>query len=74
MVDHRKFLTCHGLSPAGVSVLNGVAVGVSSADEGRVLVRTIAGAVVAVGGEILLVRRAVPEGALVWQFPAGKGH
>ncbi|MFH8737179.1 NUDIX hydrolase [Streptomyces sp. NPDC017964] len=33
---------------------------------------TIAGAVVAHQGEVLLVRRAVPEGSLVWQFPAGK--
>ncbi|WP_327660464.1 MULTISPECIES: NUDIX domain-containing protein [unclassified Streptomyces] len=32
----------------------------------------IAGAVVARSGSVLLVRRAVPEGALVWQFPAGK--
>ncbi|MER7201917.1 NUDIX hydrolase [Streptomyces sp. CB01635] len=33
---------------------------------------TIAGAVVGHEGEVLLVRRAVPEGDLVWQFPAGK--
>ncbi|MFD8567960.1 NUDIX hydrolase [Streptomyces sp. NPDC059639] len=32
----------------------------------------IAGAVIARGGRVLLVRRAVPEGALVWQFPAGE--
>ncbi|MEU5540460.1 NUDIX domain-containing protein [Streptomyces sp. NPDC020362] len=32
----------------------------------------IAGAVVACRGRVLLVRRRVPEGALVWQFPAGK--
>ncbi|MEU6841677.1 NUDIX domain-containing protein [Streptomyces sp. NPDC046716] len=32
----------------------------------------IAGAVVAREGEVLLIRRAVPEGTLVWQFPAGK--
>ncbi|MET7845446.1 NUDIX domain-containing protein [Streptomyces sp. NPDC005356] len=32
----------------------------------------IAGAVVVHQGEVLLVRRAVPEGRLVWQFPAGK--
>ncbi|WP_330279214.1 NUDIX hydrolase [Streptomyces sp. NBC_00569] len=33
---------------------------------------TISGAVVAHQGKVLLVRRAVPEGSLVWQFPAGK--
>jgi 8-oxo-dGTP diphosphatase len=33
---------------------------------------TIAGAVVVHEGQVLLVRRAVPEGDLVWQFPAGK--
>jgi 8-oxo-dGTP diphosphatase len=32
----------------------------------------IAAAVVVHEGRVLLVRRAVPEGALVWQFPAGK--
>ncbi|MGW2081189.1 NUDIX hydrolase [Streptomyces sp. NPDC001939] len=32
----------------------------------------IAGAVVAHAGRVLLIRRAVPQGALVWQFPAGK--
>lgn len=32
----------------------------------------IAAAVIAEGGRVLLVRRRVPEGALVWQFPAGK--
>ncbi|MFC8125590.1 NUDIX hydrolase [Streptomyces sp. NPDC057302] len=32
----------------------------------------IAGAVVQHQGAVLLVRRTVPEGALVWQFPAGK--
>jgi 8-oxo-dGTP diphosphatase len=34
--------------------------------------QVIAGAVVAVEGRVLLVRRAVPVGELVWQFPAGK--
>ncbi|MGW1950654.1 NUDIX hydrolase [Streptomyces sp. NPDC001940] len=32
----------------------------------------IAGAVVAHRGQVLLVRRQVPEGGLLWQFPAGK--
>nr|WP_237548549.1 MULTISPECIES: NUDIX domain-containing protein [unclassified Streptomyces] len=32
----------------------------------------IAGAVVQHEGRVLLIRRAVPEGDLVWQFPAGK--
>ncbi len=32
----------------------------------------IAAAVIVVDGRLLLVRRAVSEGALVWQFPAGK--
>ncbi|MFB6679234.1 NUDIX hydrolase [Streptomyces sp. NPDC056390] len=32
----------------------------------------IAGAVVAHQGQVLLVRRRVPEGDLLWQFPAGK--
>ncbi|MEB8343412.1 NUDIX hydrolase [Streptomyces endophyticus] len=32
----------------------------------------IAGAVVPHQGRVLLIRRAVPEGDLVWQFPAGK--
>ncbi|MFG2480972.1 NUDIX hydrolase [Streptomyces fagopyri] len=32
----------------------------------------IAGAVVASEGRVLLIRRAVPVGDLVWQFPAGK--
>ncbi|MEU6673793.1 NUDIX domain-containing protein [Streptomyces sp. NPDC046925] len=32
----------------------------------------IAGAVVQHEGNVLLVRRSVPEGDLVWQFPAGK--
>jgi 8-oxo-dGTP diphosphatase len=32
----------------------------------------IAAAVIVVDGQLLLVRRAVTEGALVWQFPAGK--
>ncbi|MFJ9041221.1 NUDIX hydrolase [Streptomyces sp. NPDC102406] len=34
--------------------------------------RLIAGAVVAIEGKVLLVRRRVPEGELIWQFPAGK--
>lgn len=32
----------------------------------------IAGAVIAREGEALLIRRAVPERGLLWQFPAGK--
>lgn len=32
----------------------------------------VAAAVVVRGGRVLLVRRRVPEGALSWQFPAGK--
>ncbi|MFI9777323.1 NUDIX hydrolase [Streptomyces sp. NPDC051956] len=32
----------------------------------------IAGAVVQHDGRVLLVRRAAPEGELLWQFPAGK--
>jgi len=32
----------------------------------------IAAAVIVVDGRLLLVRRRVAEGALVWQFPAGK--
>jgi 8-oxo-dGTP pyrophosphatase MutT (NUDIX family) len=32
----------------------------------------IAAAVVTYGGRVLLIRRAVTEGALSWQFPAGK--
>ena len=32
----------------------------------------IAAAVIVHDGQVLLVRRRVPEGALVWQFPAGK--
>ncbi|MFJ8955158.1 NUDIX hydrolase [Streptomyces sp. NPDC102381] len=44
---------------------------------GRVEVRlnagsVIAGAVIVHDGQVLLVRRTVPEGELVWQFPAGK--
>lgn len=34
--------------------------------------RLIAGAVVVLEGRVLLIRRAVPVGDLVWQFPAGK--
>ncbi|WP_371749443.1 GNAT family N-acetyltransferase [Streptomyces sp. NBC_01283] len=34
--------------------------------------RVIAGAVVAHQGTVLLIRRRVPEGDLVWQFPAGQ--
>ncbi|MBF9073692.1 NUDIX hydrolase [Streptacidiphilus fuscans] len=34
--------------------------------------RPVAAAVVVHGGRVLMVRRAVPEGELVWQFPAGK--
>ncbi|MEY9849713.1 NUDIX hydrolase [Streptacidiphilus sp. MAP5-3] len=34
--------------------------------------RPVAAAVVVWGGGVLMVRRAVPEGELVWQFPAGK--
>ncbi|MFG1683450.1 NUDIX hydrolase [Nonomuraea sp. NPDC049269] len=33
---------------------------------------SIAAAIIVDGGRVLLVRRAVPEGRLVWQFPAGK--
>ncbi|MFB7231238.1 NUDIX hydrolase [Streptomyces fimicarius] len=32
----------------------------------------VAAAVVVQSGRVLLVRRRVPEGALSWQFPAGK--
>ena len=32
----------------------------------------IAAAVITYGGRVLLIRRAVAEGALSWQFPAGK--
>jgi 8-oxo-dGTP diphosphatase len=32
----------------------------------------IAAAVIAAGGRVLLIRRAVAEGGLSWQFPAGK--
>jgi 8-oxo-dGTP diphosphatase len=32
----------------------------------------IAGAVIAHAGRVLLIRRASPEGALVWSFPSGK--
>jgi 8-oxo-dGTP diphosphatase len=32
----------------------------------------IAAAIIVIDGRLLLVRRAVEEGALVWQFPAGK--
>ncbi|HEY8982450.1 MAG TPA: NUDIX domain-containing protein, partial [Streptomyces sp.] len=32
----------------------------------------IAAAVIVRGGRVLLVRRRVAEGELVWQFPAGK--
>jgi 8-oxo-dGTP diphosphatase len=32
----------------------------------------IGAAVVTHGGQVLLIRRAVPEGTLSWQFPAGK--
>lgn len=32
----------------------------------------VAAAVVVCAGRVLLLRRAVPEGGLVWQFPAGK--
>ena len=32
----------------------------------------IAAAIVTHDGRVLLIRRAVPEGALAWQFPAGK--
>ncbi|MFI2618100.1 NUDIX hydrolase [Streptomyces sp. NPDC018584] len=32
----------------------------------------IVGAVVTHQGRVLLIHRAVPEGDLVWQFPAGK--
>ncbi|WP_042389686.1 NUDIX hydrolase [Streptacidiphilus melanogenes] len=32
----------------------------------------VAAAVVVANGRVLLVRRAVPEGDLVWQLPAGK--
>jgi 8-oxo-dGTP diphosphatase len=32
----------------------------------------VAAAVITSGGRVLLIRRAVAEGALSWQFPAGK--
>lgn len=32
----------------------------------------ISAAVIVHNGQVLLVRRTVPEGELVWQFPAGK--
>jgi 8-oxo-dGTP diphosphatase len=32
----------------------------------------VAAAVIVDGGRVLLARRRVPEGALVWTFPAGK--
>ncbi|MDQ0758739.1 NUDIX domain-containing protein [Streptomyces canus] len=32
----------------------------------------IAGAVIAHAGRVLLIRRASPEGALLWSFPSGK--
>ncbi|MER6438391.1 NUDIX domain-containing protein [Streptomyces sp. NPDC001185] len=32
----------------------------------------IAGAVVVRAGRVLMIRRAVPVGGLVWQFPAGR--
>lgn len=32
----------------------------------------VAAAVIVQGGRVLLVRRRVAEGALSWQFPAGK--
>jgi 8-oxo-dGTP diphosphatase len=32
----------------------------------------IAAAVITYGGRVLLIRRALAEGALSWQFPAGK--
>jgi 8-oxo-dGTP diphosphatase len=34
--------------------------------------RPVAAAVVVADGRVLLIRRAVPEGELVWQLPAGK--
>lgn len=32
----------------------------------------IAAAIIVDGGRVLLIRRAVPEGDLLWSFPAGK--
>lgn len=33
---------------------------------------TVAAAVIVQGGKVLLIRRATPEGALLWQLPAGQ--
>lgn len=33
---------------------------------------TVAGAVIANAGRVLLIRRATPAGALLWTFPSGK--
>lgn len=33
---------------------------------------TIAGAVIAHGGRVLLIRRSTPAGSLLWTFPSGK--
>lgn len=33
---------------------------------------TVAGAVIADAGRVLLIRRATPAGALLWTFPSGK--
>jgi 8-oxo-dGTP diphosphatase len=33
---------------------------------------TVAGAVIADAGRVLLIRRASPSGALLWTFPSGK--
>lgn len=33
---------------------------------------TVAGAVIASAGRVLLIRRATPAGALLWTFPSGK--
>jgi len=33
---------------------------------------TIAAAIIVMGGKLLLARRRVAEGQLLWQFPAGK--
>lgn len=35
-------------------------------------ISSVAAAVITDGSRVLLVRRAAPEGDLVWQFPAGK--